>query len=148
MEKTYKTFESRWHNPVTGVDIVVARGDSEEYVRKMAQMAQFIPYEIVEYQTEDNIREMYRDWRKANRNQKPNRVVVRMQWDDEADEDNTRVDTIAIVPLKTIGDTEETPDDTWILFYVSSLKGLLDLTKPNNGSEFTVLEVLEFWKYR
>ena len=148
MEKTYKTFESRWHNPVTGVDIVVARGDSEEYVRKMAQMAQFIPYEIVEYQTEDNVREMYRDWRKANGNQKPNRVVVRMQWDDEADEDNTLVDTIAIVPLKTIGDTEETPDDTWILFYVSSLKGLLALMKPDNGSDFTVLEVLEFWKQK
>lgn len=143
MEKTYKTFESRWHNPVTGVDIVVARGDSEEYVRKMAQMAQFIPYEIVEYQTEDNVREMYRDWRKANGNQKPNRVVVRMKWDDE---DNTLVDTVAILPQRLIGWTEQTPDDCWIVYYVSSLKELLSLTKPGNGSDFTVLEVLEFWK--
>ena len=146
MEKTYKTYESRWHNPVTGVDIVVARGSSEEYVRTIAQMAQFVPYEIVEYQTEENIREMYRDWRKANGNQKPNRVVVRMQWDDEADEDNTLVDTIAI---DSRYDDDNLPgDDCWILFYVSSLKGLLSLMKPDNGSDFTVLEVLEFWKHR
>ena len=94
-----------------------------------------------------DIIQMYRDWRKANRNQKPNRVIVRMRWDDETDEDNTLVDTIAIVPQKSIGE-DGTPDDNWILFYVSSLEGLLSLMKPNNGSEFTVLEVLEFWKYR
>ena len=93
-----------------------------------------------------DIIQMYRDWRKANGNQKPNRVVVRMQWDDEADEDNTLVDTIAI---DSRYDDDNLPgDDCWILFYVSSLKGLLSLMKPDNGSDFTVLEVLEFWKHR
>lgn len=37
-------------------------------------------------------------------------------------------------------------DDAVILFYVSGLKGLLDLMKPNNGSDFIVDEVLEFYK--
>lgn len=145
MEKTYKTYESLWHNPVTDVDIIVARGDNEEYVRDVAIMSQFVPYTIKEYQTEENIREMYRDWRKENGNKKPNRVVVKMQWDDEADEeDSTRVDTIAIQKYK---DEDYPGDDAWILFYVQSLPGLFSLMKPDNGSDFTVLEVLEFWKH-
>ena len=92
-----------------------------------------------------DIIQMYRDWRKANRNQKPNRAIVRMRWDDETDEDNTLVDTIAIEKYE---DEDYPSDDTWILFYVSSLKGLFALMKPDNGSEFTVLEVLEFWKHK
>ena len=89
---------------------------------------------------------MYRDWRKANRNQKPNRVIVRMKWDDE--ENNDLVDTIAIVPHRWIGETERYPGDYFILYYVSSIDGLLDLMHPDNGSDFTVLEVLEFWKQK
>jgi len=92
-----------------------------------------------------DIIKMYRDWKKENKDQEPNRVIVRMKWDDE-DDDNTLVDTIAIDP--NYDDDNLPGDDEWILFYVSSIDGLLDLMKPNNGSEFTVLEVLEFWKQK
>ena len=87
---------------------------------------------------------MYREWRKANGNKKPNRVIVRMHWEDVPG--NSLVDTIGIVPLDKIGDTSEIPGDWFILFYVSSLKGLWELTKPNNGSDFVVEKVLEFYR--
>lgn len=149
MKESYKTYESRWHNPETGVDIIVARGDSKEYVKNVAQMAQFVPYEIVEYQTEKNIREMYRDWRKEHSNEKPNRVIVKMHWEDgDNTEKGYQVDTIGIVPPRMIGDTEDIPGDAVILYYVSSLKELLALMESDNGSDFVVDEVLEFWKCR
>ena len=141
-----KTYESLWHNPDTGVDIIVARGSSEEYVRKVAQMSQFVPFTIREYQTPENIRADYREWRKENGNQKPNHVIVRMHWEDEPD--RSLIDTIAIVPNRLIGFTENYPGDAIILYYVSSLKGLLELMKPNNGSDFILEEVLAFYKYR
>ena len=91
-----------------------------------------------------DIIQMYRDWRKENGNQKPNRVIVRMRWDDGDNTDKGyQVDTIAI--QKTDGDNYPS-DDAMILFYVSTLDGLLSLMTPDNGSDFTVLEVLEFWK--
>lgn len=92
-----------------------------------------------------DIQNLYRSWRKENQNQKPNRVIVRMHWDDEPE--RQLVDTIGIVPLKVIGFTENIPGDALILYYISSLKGLLELTKPNNGSDFVVDEVCEFYKY-
>ena len=92
-----------------------------------------------------NIQNLYRSWRKENQNQKPNRVIVRMHWEDEPE--RQLVDTIGIVPLKVIGFTENIPGDALILYYISSLKGLLELTKPNNGSDFVVDEVCEFYKY-
>ena len=88
---------------------------------------------------------LYREWRKENNNQKPNRVIVKMQWEDE-EPGNTQVDTIAIVPFEKIGETEELPGDALILYYVSALKGLFALMKPNNGSDFVVDDVLEFYK--
>lgn len=88
---------------------------------------------------------LYREWRKENGNRKPNRVIVKMHWEDEEPED-TQVDTIAIVPFEKIGETEELPGDAWILYYVSTLKGLFALMKPDNGSDFIVDEVLEFYK--
>ena len=139
-----KTYESLWHNPETGIDIIVARGDNEEYVRRVAQMSQFVPYKIQSYQSEEDIRADYKDWRKENGNRKPNRVIVRMHWEDEPEKQ--LVDTIGIVPLWKIGNTENVPDDAVILFYVSSLDGLFSLMKPDNGSDFVVDEVLEFWK--
>lgn len=142
-----KTYESLWHNPETDTDIIVARGDSEEYVRKMAQMSQFVPYTIREYQTPENAREMYRDWRKENGNKKPNRAIVKMRWEDGDNTDKGyQVDTIAIVPKSRLSECEENPDDIAILYYVSSLEGLLSLMKPGNGSDFIVDEVLEFYK--
>ena len=92
-----------------------------------------------------DIQNLYRSWRKENQNQKPNRVIVRMHWEDEPE--RQLVDTIGIVPHKVIGFTENIPGDALILYYISSLKGLLELTKPNNGSDFVVDEVCEFYKY-
>lgn len=92
-----------------------------------------------------DIQNLYRSWRKENQNQKPNRVIVRMHWEDEPD--RQLVDTIAIVPNQIIGmGTENIPGDAMILFYVSSLRGLWELTKPDNGSDFVVDEVLEFYR--
>lgn len=95
----------------------------------------------------NKIVEMYRNWRKENNNRKPNRVIVKMHWEDNDNTDKGyQVDTIGIVPLNKIGCTENIPGDAMILFYVSSLKGLLDLMRPDNGSDFIVDEVLEFYK--
>ena len=142
-----KTYESLWHNPETGIDIIVARGSSEEYVRAVAQRAQFVPFTIREYQTEDNIRADYQEWRKENGNKKPNRAVVKMHWEDgDNTEKDYQIDTIGVIPQNKIGNTENIPGDAIILYYVSSFRGLLDLMKPNNGSDFIVDEVLEFYK--
>lgn len=88
---------------------------------------------------------LYRSFRKENGNQKPNRVIVRMHWEDEPD--IHLVDTIAIIPADKIGWTEDIKGDALILFYVSSLSGLYGLTKPNNGSDFIIEEFLEFYKF-
>lgn len=142
-----KTYESLWHNPETGIDIIVARGSSKEYVTRIAQQTQFVPFTIREYQTEDDIKEMYREWRKENGNKKPNRAVVKMHWEDgDNTEKDYQIDTIGVIPQNKIGNTENIPGAAIILYYVSSFRGLLDLMKPNNGSDFIVNEVLEFYK--
>lgn len=86
---------------------------------------------------------LYREWRAANGNKKPDRVIVKMRWEDG---DNTEKD----YQIDTIGIESENywieHDNPCILFYVSTLAGLYDLTKPGNGSGFTVLEILEFYK--
>jgi hypothetical protein len=138
-----KTYESIYTKP-DGTELIIARGSSKEYVSNLAHMAQFVPFTVREYQTPEDIRADYKDWRKENDNRKPNRVIVRMHWEDEPEKQ--LVDTIGIVPLWKIGDTENVPDDAVILFYVSSLDGLISLMKPDNGSDFVVDEVLEFWK--
>jgi len=97
--------------------------------------------------TKKQVIALYREWRKENNNQKPNRVIVKMHWEDG---DNTpkgyQIDTIGIVPLWKIGDTSTVPGDAVILYYVSSLDGLIGLMEPDNGSDFIVDEVLEFYK--
>ena len=137
-----KTYESIWHNPETGIDILVARG-SKDYVTRCAQMSQFVPFTIREYQTPEDIRADYQEWRKENGNQKPNRVIVKMHWEDEKPED-WKVDTISLNGFLNISNPPK--DDAVILFYASGLKGLLELMKPDNGSDFIVDEVLEFYK--
>lgn len=92
-----------------------------------------------------DIIQMYRDWRKKNQNQKPDRVIVRMHWEDDPERD--LVDTIGIIPNRLIGFTEDIPGDAMILYYVSSIQELYKLTKPDNGSDFVVEEVLEYYKY-
>ena len=94
--------------------------------------------------TKKNIIALYRNWRKENGNRKPNRVIVRMHWEDEPERE--LVDTIGIIPNQLIGFTENMPGDALILFYVSSLQGLFDLTKPDNGSDFVITKVCEFYK--
>lgn len=93
--------------------------------------------------TKKQIVKMYREWRKANGNKKPNRVIVRMYWEDESPEE-TRVDTIGLEPENYWTDH----DNPAILWYSSSLDGLYQLTKPGNGSDFVVVEVLEFYKVK
>lgn len=138
-----KTYESIWHNPETGIDIIVARGNSEEYVRNVAQMSQFVPYKIQSYQSEEDIRADYKDWRKENGNRKPNRVIVKMHWEDgDNTEKGYQIDTIGIEPENYWIEH----DNPAILYYVSTLDGLYALTKPGNGSDFVVDEILEFYK--
>lgn len=136
-----KTYESIYQFE-DGREIIIARG-SKDYVKSCAQMSQFVPYTIREFQTPENIRADYRDWRKENNNRKPNRVIVKMHWEDEKPED-WKVDTISLNGFIDISNPPK--DDAVILFYASGLKGLLDLMKPNNGSDFIVDEVLEFYK--
>ena len=89
--------------------------------------------------TKKEVIKMYRDWRKANCNRKPNRAIVKMYWEDETS-NNTRVDTVSLEAFDV-----NTKDDALILFYASGLNGLLELMKPDNGSDFIVVEVLEFY---
>jgi hypothetical protein len=90
-----------------------------------------------------DIIQMYRDWRKNNGNQKPNRVIVKMFWEDgDNTEKGYQVDTIGIEPENYWIDH----DNAMILFWVSTLDGLWELTKPDNGSDFVVQEILEFYR--
>ena len=85
---------------------------------------------------------MYREWRKANGNQKPNRVIVKMYWEDDDNTDKGyQIDTIGLENM----DAPWFKDDDCILWYASSLAGLFDLMTPENGSDFIVTEVLEFY---
>lgn len=84
--------------------------------------------------------EMYRSWRKENNNRKPNRVIVKMHWEDEPEKQ--LVDTIGIAPENYWIDH----DNGAILFWISTIPGLIDLMQPGNGSDFVVDEVLEFYK--
>lgn len=84
--------------------------------------------------------EMYRNWRKENNNRKPNRVIVKMHWEDEPE--RQMVDTIGIAPENYWIDH----DNAAILFWISTIPGLIDLMQPGNGWDFVVDEVLEFYK--
>ena len=96
--------------------------------------------------TKKEVTKLYQDWRAANRQQKPNRVIVRMSWEDgDNSESGSQVDTIGIILNRNIGNNPP-KDDAMILYYVSSLPELLNLMKPNNGSDFVVQEVLEFYR--
>ena len=94
--------------------------------------------------TKKAVKDLFREWRKENGNQFPNRVIVKMRWEDGDNTDKDyQVDTIALEEVK-----DYLPgDDALILFYAGrGIKGLLDLMNPDNGSDFVVLEVLEFYK--
>lgn len=136
-----KTYESIYQFE-DGREIIIARG-SKDYVKSCAQMSQFVPYTIREFQTPENVRADYRDWRKENNNRKPNRVIVKMRWEDgDNTEKGYQIDTIGIAPESYWIDH----DNAAILFWVSTIQGLIDLMQPGNGSDFIVDEVLEFYK--
>lgn len=82
---------------------------------------------------------MYREWRKANRNRKPNRAIVKVHWEDDG------VQTIHTIGLENMNRLKFV-DNPIILWYSSSLANLIELTKPGNGSDFVLDEVLEFYK--
>lgn len=93
--------------------------------------------------TKQEIKDLYWQWRKENNNQRPNRVIVRMFWEDDGPA-HQLVDTISLQTYDI--DTEIPGDDGWILWYAGGLKGLYNLLIPDNGSDFIVTEVLEFYK--
>lgn len=88
---------------------------------------------------ESEVKSLYQKWCDDNNGQKPNRAVVKMAWEDgDNTEKGWQEDVIAL-------DGQDAPDDDCILFYASGLEGLLELMKPDNGSDFIVLEVIEFY---
>lgn len=93
--------------------------------------------------TRERITEMYREWRKKYRNHRPNRAIVKLYWEDEGPA-FPRTDTISLKVYDTIMDVPN--DDESLLWYSGGLKGLLSLTKPNNGSDFVVTEVVQFYR--
>ena len=97
--------------------------------------------------TETVIWAKYRLWRKDNGNQVPNRVTVKMHWNDESAEESMTA-TIAILSKEEHDcDTEKIPDDSHILYYVRSINELVSLVKPKNVSDFVVDEVDGFYRY-
>lgn len=91
--------------------------------------------------------DMYRAWRKAHNNQKPNRVYVRMCWEDEIendviDDEIVHNDIIGIENMNNL----HFVDDDMVLFYAHSLGNLFQLMKRDNGSDFIVLDVTDFDK--
>lgn len=89
------------------------------------------------------ITDLYRAWRKANGNSKPNRAIVKMCWlDGENTDKGWQQDIIALKDY----DINPPRDDDSILFYVRGLKGLMSLMSPNSGADFVVLDVINFYK--
>ncbi len=83
----------------------------------------------------------YRAWRKEHNNQKPNRVYVKMYW--EGDEiENWYYDTLGIEDMYKLS----FEDDDRVLYYVKTLEHIWELTQKDNGSDFVVLDVIDFDK--
>lgn len=97
-------------------------------------------------QTRKQINKMYRDWRRAHGNQKPNRVIVRIIWEDDYYEgdDTTSVATMGLKPDPWF--TNPDADDPNLVWYAGTLDDLWEMRKLGNGSDFVVVKVLEFWK--
>lgn len=88
---------------------------------------------------------LYRNWRKENGNRKPNRAIVRMHWEDGGNtEKGWQQDVVALSDFHTATLPE---DDNEVLFYTGGLEGLIELTRPDNGSEFVIDEVVGFYKH-
>ena len=123
--------------------VVIARG-TKEHVERIAQISHFVPYTVRERQTEEEVRQMYWEFREKYGNHRPNRAIVKMYWEDgDNTEKGYQVDTVA---LKHSGNNLPS-DDNEILFYAGNLKGLLELFEHNNGSDFVVTEVVQFYRH-
>ena len=64
---------------------------------------------------------------------------VDMYWEDEGPK-NIHTETISLVPYGIC-----TIDDDKILFYADGVEGLIGLMEKDNGSDFVVTEVLDFY---
>ena len=96
--------------------------------------------------TRKQINQMYRDWRRANGNKKPNRVIVKIIWQDDYDngDDTPTIGTIGLKPDAFWGKSQF--DNPAILWYAGTLDSLWELRKLDNGSDFIVVDVVEFYK--
>lgn len=83
----------------------------------------------------------YRAWRKEHNNQKPNRVYVKMYWEDESVE-NWHYDTLGIEDMYKLNFN----DDERVLWYARNLTDLYNLSLKNNGSDFVVIDIVSFDK--
>lgn len=83
----------------------------------------------------------YRAWRKEHNNQKPNRVYVKMYWEDDEIE-NWHYDTLGIENMYK----PNFNNDERVLYYSKTLEHIWELTQKNNGSDFIVLDVISFDK--
>ena len=99
--------------------------------------------------TKKAIRAAYRKWRKENNNAKPNRAVVHMKWEDGDNTDKGwQQDTVALDAFwNRTREVLFPSDDCEILYYCDGLEGLCDLAHPGNGSEFVVINVVDFYKH-
>lgn len=89
--------------------------------------------------TEKEVIDLYVKCQVANNMQPPRYAEVKMYWEDESP-DNLHSDTIALSKYDV-----DVDDDDAILFYAGGVEGLIELMKKNNGSDFVVTEVLDFY---
>jgi len=97
-------------------------------------------------QTAQEITQMYRDWRKEHKNQKPNRVICKMRWlDGENTDKGYQVDTLGICNPNYWKDH----DDASVMWWLWSLKNLIEhMSHENTGLDFEIIEVCEFFKVK
>ena len=88
--------------------------------------------------TQKEITNLYRQWRKENGNEKPNRVDALIQWEDD---DTTCLATIGLDYANCA-----TEKDSDAVAYYSRLGDLCYLCQPDNGSDFVLKEIVEFYK--
>lgn len=96
----------------------------------------------------NKILDTHREWCEKNPGKKPNRAVVRMRWDDGENTDKGWQRDIIAIEENIEENSFKTPsDDCSILFYCKDVEGLLTLTEPENGSDFTVIDIESFYRH-
>ena len=94
--------------------------------------------------TAEDIAELYNDW-KERHGVAPNRVIVKMAWEDgDNTEKGWQRDVIA---LDSYEGEEYPADDEEVLFYAGDgYEGLIDLLREGNGSDFILIDIIDFYK--